>query len=158
MKTAVQRNQIQLITYIDRLSGGKITDLHHLLDGPLAGLFDGVHLLPFYPPIDGEDAGFDPTDHTAVDSRLGDWNDIRTASDVLAYHGVRIETNPTRHGATRGHCIYFFDPAGNRNEVFCGGDYHYPDHPVVTWTADQLGKAIFYHDRQLNERFLTVLT
>ena len=82
MKTAVQHNQIQLITYIDRLSGGKITDLHHLLDGPLAGLFDGVHLLPFYPPIDGEDAGFDPTDHTAVDSRLGDWTDIeRLAAD-----------------------------------------------------------------------------
>ena len=82
MKTAVQHNQIQLITYIDRLSGGKITDLQALLDGPLAGLFDGVHLLPFYPPIDGEDAGFDPTDHTAVDSRLGNWTDIeRLAAD-----------------------------------------------------------------------------
>ena len=23
-------------------------------------------------------------------------------------------------------------------EVFCGGDYTYPDHPVVTWDADQL--------------------
>jgi catechol 2,3-dioxygenase len=32
---------------------------------------------------------------------VDDWNDIRNASDVLAYHGVRIETNPTRHGATR---------------------------------------------------------
>ena len=70
-------NQIQLITYIDRLSGGTIKDLHTMLQGPLAGLFDGVHLLPFYPPIDGEDAGFDPTDHTAVDSRLGNWADIR---------------------------------------------------------------------------------
>lgn len=70
-------NQIQLITYIDRLSGGTIKDLHTMLQGPLAGLFDGVHLLPFYPPIDGEDAGFDPTDHTAVDSRLGNWSDIR---------------------------------------------------------------------------------
>ncbi|MGE4408112.1 MAG: catechol 2,3-dioxygenase, partial [Pseudomonas sp.] len=37
-------------------------------------------------------------------------------------------------------------------------DYHYPDQPTVTWTTDQLGKAIFYHDRQLNERFLTALT
>uniref|UniRef100_A0A486XK38 Sucrose phosphorylase n=1 Tax=Rheinheimera sp. BAL341 TaxID=1708203 RepID=A0A486XK38_9GAMM len=72
-----QTNQIQLITYVDRLSGGKITHLHEMLQGPLAGLFDGVHLLPFYPPIDGEDAGFDPTDHTAVDSRLGSWDDIR---------------------------------------------------------------------------------
>ena len=34
----------------------------------------------------------------------------------------------------------------------------YPDHPPITWDADKLGKAIFYHDRQLNERFLTVLT
>jgi len=76
MTHAIQTNQIQLITYVDRLSGGKITDLHKLLRGPLAGLFDGVHLLPFYPPIDGEDAGFDPTDHTAVDSRLGTWADI----------------------------------------------------------------------------------
>lgn len=76
MTHAIQTNQIQLITYVDRLSGGKITDLHKLLRGPLAGLFDGVHLLPFYPPIDGEDAGFDPTDHTAVDSRLGAWADI----------------------------------------------------------------------------------
>ncbi|HCE76743.1 MAG TPA: catechol 2,3-dioxygenase, partial [Dehalococcoidia bacterium] len=54
--------------------------------------------------------------------------------------------------------IYFFDPSGNRNEVFAGGDYHYPDHPPVTWDAEELGKAIFYHDRVLNERFLTVLT
>ncbi|GHD43919.1 hypothetical protein GCM10008110_08390 [Marinobacter persicus] len=42
--------------------------------------------------------------------------------------------------------------------MFCGGDYTYPDHKPVTWTADELGKAIFYHDRVLNERFLTVLT
>ncbi|SEB19375.1 catechol 2,3-dioxygenase, partial [Marinobacterium iners DSM 11526] len=48
--------------------------------------------------------------------------------------------------------------SGNRNEVFCGGDYHYPDHEPVTWDAGELGKAIFYHDRQLNERFLTVLS
>ncbi|MDP5142749.1 sucrose phosphorylase [Rheinheimera baltica] len=78
MNSKNHTNQIQLITYIDRLSGGKINNLHQMLQGPLAGLFDGVHLLPFYPPIDGEDAGFDPTDHTAVDSRLGNWDDIRT--------------------------------------------------------------------------------
>lgn len=76
MSNANNSHQIQLITYIDRLSGGTIKDLQQLLQHELAGLFDGVHLLPFYPPIDGEDAGFDPTDHTAVDSRLGCWQDI----------------------------------------------------------------------------------
>ena len=75
-------NQIQLITYVDRLSGGGVSELHQLLQQELGGLFDGVHLLPFYTPIDGEDAGFDPTDHTAVDSRLGNWQDIASlASD-----------------------------------------------------------------------------
>ena len=69
-----------------------------------------------------------------------------------------IDIGPTRHGITLGQTIYFFDPSGNRNEVFAGGNYHYPDHPPVTWDVDQLGKAIFYHDRVLNERFLTVLT
>jgi len=90
MTHAIQTNQIQLITYVDRLSGGKITDLHKLLRGPLAGLFDGVHLLPFYPPIDGEDAGFDPTDHTAVDSRFaavsgcaGAWRGIALLAAVF---------------------------------------------------------------------------
>jgi sucrose phosphorylase len=48
-----------------------------LLDGPLAGLFGGMHLLPFYYPIDGADAGFDPVDHTRPDPRLGSWDDLR---------------------------------------------------------------------------------
>lgn len=87
---------------------------------------------------------------------VDDWNDIRTASDVLAYHGVRIETNPTRHGATRGHCIYFFDPAGNRNEVFTGGYWSDPDEPPITWTEGEMGRALFYYDGVVNQRFLTV--
>jgi len=70
------KNQVQLITYIDRLSAGGIRDLEALLDGPLAGVFGGAHLLPFFDPIDGSDAGFDPIDHTRIDSRLGDWDDL----------------------------------------------------------------------------------
>ncbi len=52
-----------------------------MLDGPFAGAFGGVHLLPFYVPIDGSDAGFDPTDHTAVDPRLGSWDDVARLGD-----------------------------------------------------------------------------
>jgi len=69
-------NQVQLITYIDRLTAGGIRDLEALFDGPLAGVFAGAHLLPFFNPIDGSDAGFDPIDHTSIDSRLGDWGDL----------------------------------------------------------------------------------
>jgi catechol 2,3-dioxygenase len=86
---------------------------------------------------------------------VDDWNEIRNVADVLAYHGVRIETNPTRHGATRGHCIYFFDPAGNRNEAFTGGYVVDPDEPPVTWTESEMGRAIFYYDGVVNQRFLT---
>jgi sucrose phosphorylase len=71
------KNQVHLIAYVDRLSGGGFRELHSLLhDGPLAGLFGGVHLLPFFWPIDGADAGFDPIDHTHVDPQLGSWDDV----------------------------------------------------------------------------------
>lgn len=75
------KNQVQLITYVDRLSGGGLGELRALLNGPLGGIFGGVHLLPFFNPIDGADAGFDPADHTEVDSRLGTWEDVRSLSE-----------------------------------------------------------------------------
>ena len=77
---------------------------------------------------------------------------------ILRGSAFSLDIGPTRHGLTHGATIYFFDPSGNRNETFCGGDYFFPDHPVVTWDADKLGKAVFYHSRELNERFLTVTT
>lgn len=75
--TSVQllRNQVQLITYIDRLAGN-LKSLKRLLNGDWSGLFGGVHLLAFFTPIDGSDAGFDPVDHTEVDARLGSWEDV----------------------------------------------------------------------------------
>ncbi len=86
-------NKVQLITYVDRLGGGTITSLQALLDGPLGGVFGGVHLLPFFHPIDGTDAGFDPIDHTRVDARLGDWADVAklcraqpVMADVIVNH------------------------------------------------------------------------
>ena len=86
------RNQVQLITYADRLAGD-LPGLRAALDGPLAGLFGGVHVLPFFTPYDGADAGFDPVDHTAVDPRLGGWEDIHalgeqfdTVVDLIVNH------------------------------------------------------------------------
>jgi len=83
------KNQVQLITYVDRLGGGGLQDLRALLaaGGPLHGLFGGVHLLPFFHPIDGADAGFDPIDHTQVDARIGTWADVAALAgtvDVMA--------------------------------------------------------------------------
>ena len=76
------KNQVQLITYVDRLAGD-LKQLRELLNGALSGLFGGVHLLPFFFPIDGADAGFDPVDHTKVDPRLGDWSAVRAIGEDL---------------------------------------------------------------------------
>lgn len=65
-----------LLAYADRL-GGDLPGVAALLDSALRD-FSGVHLLPFFVPFDGVDAGFDPVDHGAVDPRLGDWDDLRT--------------------------------------------------------------------------------
>lgn len=84
------KNQVQLITYVDRLGGGGLRELQALLTAPgspLQGVFGGVHLLPFFHRIDGADAGFDPIDHTQVDARLGDWGDLKALTehvDVMA--------------------------------------------------------------------------
>jgi sucrose phosphorylase len=74
------RNGVQLITYADRFGGGGINTVRELLTGPLEGVFTGVHLLPFYTPFDGADAGFDPINHRRVDPRLGDWSDVAELS------------------------------------------------------------------------------
>src|SRR4030095_5450852 len=81
------KNQAQLIAYVDRIPGGTFRDLRHLLDGPLAGVFGGVHVLPFFHPIDGPCAGFAPIAHTQVDLRLGSWDDVAAlaaGTDVMA--------------------------------------------------------------------------
>jgi catechol 2,3-dioxygenase len=93
-----------------------------------------------------------------ISFRLDNWVDVGHAADMIAHYDMPIDIGPTRHGITRGQTIYFFDPSGNRNEVFSGGYTYYPDHPTRIWDAEQLGKAIFYYQRELNERFLTVLT
>ena len=86
------------------------------------------------------------------------WHDIQLCADIIAKHRVPLDIGPTRHGITRGGTIYFFDPSGNRNETFTGGYIFYPDRPALTWTEDDIGRAIFYYDRKLNENFLSVTT
>jgi sucrose phosphorylase len=81
-RTTAVRNQAQLITYADRL-GGTFEGLTELLRGPLAGLFGGIHVLPFFDPVDGADAGFDPNDHREVDPRLGTWEDVGKLGETL---------------------------------------------------------------------------
>lgn len=89
---------------------------------------------------------------------LDDWDHVRDAADILAFNGVQVDVGPTRHGITRGSTIYFFDPLGTRNEVFTGGYRPDPDFPTLTWTEDNIGRAIFYYEGELNDRFMKVHT
>lgn len=89
---------------------------------------------------------------------LNTWEEVLHAADIMGMYAIPIDIGPTRHGITRGRTIYFFDPSGNRNEVFCGDYTWYPDREPITWDTSELGRAIFYHDRRLNENFLSVVT
>lgn len=89
---------------------------------------------------------------------LPTWETVLKAADVLTIHRASIDIGPLRHGITRGTTIYAFDPSGNRFETFCGGYEWYPDMAPTTWTWEEIGRGVFYHTRELNERFLTVVT
>jgi len=89
---------------------------------------------------------------------LESWEKVLRAADIMSMNKVSIDIGPTRHGVTRGTTIYAFDPSGNRFETFCGGYQPYPDYAPITWTWEEVGTGVFYHDRKLNERFLTVVS
>lgn len=84
--------------------------------------------------------------------------DVIHAADLIGKYRIPVDVGPNRHGVTRGATIYFFDPSGNRNEVFSGGYVHYPDTPTLTWDTSELGAATFSQDNVPRESFLTVLT
>jgi len=85
-------------------------------------------------------------------------HDVVKAADRIGKYRVPVDVGPNRHGITRGATIYFFDPSGNRNEVFAEGYVHYPDTPTLTWDTTQVGPATFSQDNTPRESFLTVLT
>lgn len=89
---------------------------------------------------------------------LETWEQVLRAADIMSMNRTAIDIGPTRHGVTRGTTIYAFDPSGNRFETFCGGYQWYPDMQPITWTWDEVGAGVFYHDRKLNDRFLTVVS
>ena len=74
------RNAVQLIAYADRLAGDLPGLARLMASEPWSSAFGGVHVLPFFTPFDGVDAGFDPVDHTQVDPRLGSWEDLAELS------------------------------------------------------------------------------
>jgi sucrose phosphorylase len=75
----------QLLTYPDSL-GGDLSAIRTLLDGPLGGLFSGVHILPPFPS--SADRGFAPITYREIDPRFGSWEDIAA---IAADHDVLLD-------------------------------------------------------------------
>jgi catechol 2,3-dioxygenase len=89
---------------------------------------------------------------------LQDWTDVGNAADWIAINHLKLDIGPTRHAITRGLSIYFWEPSGNRIEVYAGGYTAYPDNPQRVWDADQLGRGLFYYSGEVIPSFLEIVT
>lgn len=93
-----------------------------------------------------------------VSFNLDSWSDLLRAGDIIGKTKTSLDVGPTRHGLTRGQTIYFYDPSGNRNEVFAGGYTWYSDKPVITWMMEDIAQAIFYHEQKIKPAYLSAYT
>ncbi len=89
---------------------------------------------------------------------LQDWNDVGHAADIMAINHLKQDIGPTRHAITRGQTIYFWEPSGNRIEVYAGGYTAYPDNPQRVWDSEQLGRGLFYYEGEMIPSFLQIIT
>lgn len=89
---------------------------------------------------------------------LENWNDVGNAADWIALNHLKLDIGPTRHAITRGLSIYFWEPSGNRIEVYAGGYTAYPDNPQRVWDSDQLGRGLFYYSGEVIPSFLEIVT
>ncbi|QTE29412.1 sucrose phosphorylase [Pengzhenrongella sicca] len=146
-------NRPQLIAYADRLAGS-VAGVTALLDGPLAGAFGGVHLLPFFLPFDGVDAGFDPRDHCAVDPRLGTWADVRAlaqgrtvVADVIVNH-ISVQSEQFRDVRAHGEASPWSPMFLTLSSIFPAGATEadlariYRPRPGLPFTAMTLGDEV----------------
>ena len=123
----------QLMTYPDSL-GGDLPSIVRLLDGPLAGLFRGVHLLPPFPS--SGDRGFAPITYREIEPRFGTWADVERIGqshgvllDLMVNHMSR-QSPEFRDFARRGR-------ASQHADLFLTVDKVFPDGHV---SADHLAR------------------
>jgi sucrose 6(F)-phosphate phosphorylase len=115
----------QLLTYPDSL-GGNLAAIGELLDGPLDGLFHGVHVLPPFPS--SGDRGFAPLTHFEIEPRFGSWADIKHLSerhdvllDLIVNH-VSRQSAEFRDFERHGRASSFADLFITLDKVWPDGD------------------------------------
>jgi sucrose phosphorylase len=143
----------QLLTYPDSL-GGDLPAIGRLLDGPLRGLFTGVHVLPPFPS--SGDRGFAPLAYDEIDPRFGTWDDIRAIAerhdvllDLMINHLSR-QSAQFRDFERRGRRSPSADLFVTLDKVWPGGEppaadvarifLRKPDAPFSTITIEETGE------------------
>lgn len=118
------QNKVQLITYADRFGGFSLSELHSFLAKHFSEHFAGVHLLPFFYPIDGADAGYDPHDNRVIDPRLGKWSDLKKMSadfdlmgDLIVNH-ISDQSNEFKDVLDKGSASLFLDMFLTKEKVY----------------------------------------
>src|SRR5687768_5053095 len=134
------------MTYPDSL-GGDLPSIARLLEGPLAGLFGGVHILPPFPS--SGDRGFAPITYREIEPRFGTWADIERIGqshdvliDLMVNHMSR-QSVEFRDFAQRGR-------ASEHADLFLTVDKVWPDGRVP---ADDLARIFL---RRPGSPFTTV--
>jgi sucrose 6(F)-phosphate phosphorylase len=144
----------QLLTYPDSL-GGDLASIRALLNGPLAGLFGGIHILPPFPS--SADRGFAPVTYEAIDPRFGDWDDIAALAadhdvllDLMVNH-ISRQSQEFRDFAEYGRRSRWADIFITIDKVWPDEDppvedvarifLRKPDNPFSTITVESSGKS-----------------
>ena len=142
----------QLVTYPDSL-GGSLRSIAGLLDGPLSGLFTGVHVLPPFPS--SGDRGFAPITYSEIDPRFGSWEDIERISrshdvllDLMVNHLSR-QSDEFREFARRGRASEHADLFLTVDKVWPNGEVppddlariflRRPDSPFIPVDIEETG-------------------
>ena len=131
---------------------GDLKQLKGLPEREWSGLFGGVHLLPFFAPIDGGDAGFDPVDHTEVDCRLGDWADVRAlgehqelVADLIVNH-ISSDSPQFKDSSEHGAASRFARMFLTYGRVFPSGAR---EHDLLSIYRPRPGVAVYKRDAEL---------
>jgi sucrose 6(F)-phosphate phosphorylase len=147
------RRRPQMLTYPDSLGGG-LRPLAALLEGPLAGLFAGVHVLPPFPS--SGDRGFAPLTYHDIDPRFGSWEDLRRIGerydvmlDLMINH-ISRQSPEFRDFERRGRRSPYADLFITLDKVWPDGDppradverifLRKPDSPFSTITIRETGE------------------
>ena len=89
---------------------------------------------------------------------LDESSDLIRAADILREAGVRIEAGPAKHAITNGLFLYFYEPGGNRMELFTGGYLIFPpDWRPIRWTEEDRELRVWWGG-DLPDSFFTYAT